>query len=338
MIPLRSIFTLALTASLLLSTPALAAPEAGLGLVPLTTAPGNMGVAIPFRFAGRLGETGLMVQSTPTMLLVRSVAKDSPAALADVPSPGRYRVRVAAVDGRAIEDLDLDQLLKAFASSRDEVKLTVGRKVDGEYAETLVGPFVLPLSRAKIAGQKADWLAARRRFDEAREVLGNTAPTEIAERALLEAHDAAAGGDHRAALNLTAGIGPTDPLYPAAMRLRARVQEARSAEIVAQADLAAARGDFGQALQIIRSVTGEGSWGVLRRLRETDWRRAVVAKAAYRKDSKLIRAERARAAAAKAQAQRAARAAAQRRAVAAAAAARAERRRKRLAGRRRMKL
>ncbi len=297
-----------------------------------------MGLAIRFRYTGKLGETGLMVQSTPSMVLVRSVATDSPAALADVPSPARYRVRVAAVDGKAIEDLDLNQLLQAFSADRDAVTLTVGRKVDGEYAETLVGPFVLPLSKPKIARQKADWLAARRRFDEAREVLGTVAPAEIAERALLEAHDAAAGGDHRAALNLTAGIGPTDPLYPAAMRLRARVQEARAAEIVAQADLAAARGDYGQALQIVRSVTSEGSWGVLRRLREADWRRAEQAKTAFKKDSRIIRAEKAQAAAAAAASRRAARAAAQRRAEAIAASERAERRRRRLAGRRRLKL
>ena len=70
------------------------------GAEPLSTSPGNAGLVIRFRFAGMLGATGLTVQTTPTMVLVRSVAPDSPAALADVPSPARYRVRLAAVNGR----------------------------------------------------------------------------------------------------------------------------------------------------------------------------------------------------------------------------------------------
>lgn len=314
----------------LTAAPAVAAPS----LQPLTSAPGSAGLAILFVYTGRLGGTGLMVQSTPTMVLVRGIAEDSPASLADMPSPNRYRVRLAAIDGKAVEDVALPELLEAFSASRDEVRVTVGRKTEGDYTETLVGPFVLPLSPAKINRQRAEWLAGRRRFAEAREVLGAApAPEELTQRALLEAHDAAAAGDHHTALALTTGIPVGDPLHADAMRLRARVQEARSAELVSRADLTASQGDYQGALDVLRSVSSEGSWGVLRRLREFDWRRAMKSREAYRRDAGQRRAAKAAEAAQdRAEAQSAAR----RRAEAAEAAR--EERRKRNAGRRRIKL
>lgn len=328
--PSLRLATLSLAMLALAAAPALAARS----LHPLTTAPGAEGSAIRFSFTGRLGGSGMLVQSTPTMVLLRSVAADSPAALADLPDPKRYRVRLAAIDGQAVENVALPDLLAAFAPEHDEVRVTMGRKTDGEYSETLVGPFLLPLSAAKINRQRAEWLAARKRFAEARDVLGaGLALDEIGQRALLEAHDLAAAGDHRTALSLTAGIPAGDPLHADAMRLRARVQEARSAELVSRADIMASQGDYTGGLDVLRSVASEGSWGVLRRLREHDWGRAVRAREAYRRDAGAIRAAKAKEAA---DAQAEANAAARRRADAAEAAR--EERRKRLAGRRRIKL
>ena len=87
----------------------------------------------------------------PTMLLVTGIAAGSPAAIADLPSPERFRVRVAAINGEAIEDLSLAQVLQAFNPSKGSVTLTLARKTETQLAELLVGPYTLPLSSQAIA-------------------------------------------------------------------------------------------------------------------------------------------------------------------------------------------
>jgi hypothetical protein len=72
---------------------------------PLYVDAGNHGAVIPFNFEGQLGVSGLDVDSSATMLIIRGIKAGSPAAKADLPSPVNYRVRIAAVAGTPVEEM-----------------------------------------------------------------------------------------------------------------------------------------------------------------------------------------------------------------------------------------
>lgn len=266
---------------------------------PLYLNPGDHGLVITYQYRGGLGNTGISVEAMPTMLQIKGVAPGSPAALADLPSPDRYRVRLAAVNGQAVVDMSLQQLLQAFNPRQGEVRVTVARKGPQDLVEELKGPYTLPLSTQAIAHRQADWLLAQRRYAEARAYLEDRQvdTAVLADRLLMAAYDAAAGGDHTLAMTLTAGIARSNPLYERAQALRKSSYEARQNDLLAEADQLAAQGHFPAALGLIKAMSNEGSWGQLRRTREADWRKAIAAKQAHKRvprDSSLRRGTRRR--------------------------------------------
>lgn len=298
--------------------PALAEPAPSL----LTTVPGSRGIAIPFQYLGPLGNTGLTVEATPTMLLVKALAPGSPAALADVPSPERFRVRVAAVNGRPIEEFGLRELQKLFNPSKGEVTLTLARKDEKDLAETLVGPYTIPLVSRSIAEQRALWMAGHQRFKEAQAILANRQadPGLLAEKALLAAHDNARGGEYAKAMALVSSIPQDHALYGESQRLYRRWRAAQADFALGQADALASQGQFTAALAALKGVPVEGVWQKLRSSREAEWKDALDARA---ERARLIRIEKAKKAAEEARRREAERAAAaERRAAAARAEAR----------------
>jgi hypothetical protein len=243
----RTLLALALLAAI--EAPAPAAPSQR----PLTTEPGNFGAVMAHRYSGALGASGLVVATTPTMMLLTGVTAGSPAALLDLPSLERSRVRLAAVDGVAVEDLPLAALLSAFEHS-PSVRLTLARKGADDLVEDLIGPFELLLSKRAIA-RKAD---------------------VALECTLLDARDAAAAGDFEHASEVAAAIPTNNSLRRTAQQVQAGAFEARQREILERADLLASQGNFPAALRMLESIISAGAWGELRRLRERDWQRAVL--------------------------------------------------------------
>lgn len=270
--------------------PVLAADE-----IPLPIAPGDAGLVMRFAMQGELGESGLLVASSPTMLLLEGIRPDSPASLADIPNPKYARVRIAAVEGKAVETLTEAQLRGAFFPKNPHVRVTFARKFERALNETLVGPVTLPLTSAARHVQLAMWLSAHGKHAEAYAAMpaGSPEGNQLSERTLLDAHLAAAAGDYAAAQALVTLIPPNDSLAPDAARLRTFIYERRSADLLSQADRAAAAGDFKLAFTALASVPNTGSFGVLRRLREADWRRAIAALPAVRREAQLAREARA---------------------------------------------
>lgn len=231
----------------------------------LYTDAGNYGVVIPYRYVGPLGESGLRVEALPTMLLVTAVAPHSPAAKLDLPSPERDRLRLAAVDGVAVDDLPLTALLADFARDRDEVLLTFARKGADDLAEQLIGPYHLALSARAIAGQarSADIQAAH---------------------VLLTAQEAGAAGDPVLEAELASRVPTTSPFRGNAVEVHAAAWQARQRELLAHADLLAAEGNFADALATLAGVAPGGTWTELVRLRETEWHKALAARQALRRE------------------------------------------------------
>jgi hypothetical protein len=285
----RSIMTAAALLPLLMATPALAVPVAE----PLHAGPGNAGVAIGYHFAGRLGPSGLQVEAMPTMLLVTQIAAGSPAALLDLPSPERYRVRLAAINGQPVEELSLRQLQTLFNPDRDRVTLTLARKAPNDLAETFVGPYDMPLSSTAIAALQSRWLTAQRRFTEAHTYLADrqSETVGLADNMLLAARDLAAGGDYAQALTLLSRVDAKSPLHAEAQRLRARWQLAHLNAQLGKADALAAQGHFASALTVLGRVRGDAGWQRIKDGREAQWKGALAQREAYKayKKAELIR-------------------------------------------------
>lgn len=269
---------------------------------PLSAGPGNAGVAISYAFSGRLGTSGLDIEAMPTMLLVKGIAPGSPAALLDLPSPERYRVRLAAVNGRPVEELTLRELQALFNPIGERVTLTLARKGPSDLAEAFVGPYDLPLSNAGIAGLQSRWLAAQRRFGEAHAFLSDrqSDPDALTEGMLLAARDLAAAGDHEQALALVAKIAPESSDYAESQRLRTRWTLSHMNSQLGRADALAGQGQFTDALGVLGRLAGDESWKKIREDREAQWKSALNQRAAYKVEKKTelqrrtVQAERAR--------------------------------------------
>jgi hypothetical protein len=319
--------------SALAPLPALAdeAPE-----LPIT-APGSTGLTIRYQYLGTLGNTGLTVEAMPTMLMVKSLAPGSPAALADVPSPERFRVRVAAVNERPVESYTLRELQQLFNPTRGEVTLTMARKGEKDLAETLVGPFTLPLVSRSIAEQRAVWMAGHQRFKEAQALLENRQadPGLLAEKSILAAQDAARGGEYAKAMALASSVPSDHELAAEAQRLTRLWRVAQADVVLSHADFLASQGQFTAALAALKGVPVEGTWQKLRASREVSWKDALDARVERVRLEKMAKVKKAAEEAKRREAER--QAAAERRAAAERAAAeyRAARRAARLRRQRR---
>jgi tetratricopeptide (TPR) repeat protein len=284
-----------LTAALLLpmlAAPALAVPVAE----PLQAGPGNAGMPIGYRFAGRLGPSGIDVEAMPTMLMVTAIAPGSPGALMDLPSPERYRVRLAAINGRPVEELTLWQLQSLFNPQHDHVTLTVARKGPQDLTETFVGPFEVPLSSQAIAARQSRWLTAQRRFTEAHAYLADR-QSEVAgldDNLMLAARDLAAGGDYDQALELLSRVTGTSPMRGEANRLKARWQLAHLNAQLSRADALAGQGEYHQALAVLARAQGDESWRKIKDGREAQWKSAIAKREAYKAFKKTEMVRRAR--------------------------------------------
>jgi hypothetical protein len=261
---------LASVAVLMLATP---------GPRPLYTDPGNHGVVIPYAMQGTLGVSGISVQALPTMILVTGIAPGSPAALADLPSPTKYRVRIAAIDGVLVEDLPESALKASFGSDREDVALTLGRKGPDDVEELLVGPFRVPLSGRAINHAQAQRIARQERYGEASAF---AEPGELAERMLLAAKDDAAAADPDHANDVASIVTGATGVRARAQRLRQEVAEDRQQELLDRADFLADQGYFPAALKVLEGVQATGAFGELRRVREVDWKRALEAREAIK--------------------------------------------------------
>lgn len=225
-------------------------------------------------FEGELGVSGLTVLATPTMWLVTGLVPGGAAALARVPDPLSGRLRLAAVDGRSVETLPRAELFAAFADARERVTVTLARRRPGETDEVFLGPFELALGREARAIARREVAAARARLQPGG--FGHKAP----ERLLLEAHQARADLDaprFRAAL----GALPAPEVAAEAAGLRAELHERTMAEVLRQAEAAAADGRYEQARRLIRGLQASGSWGGVRRARDAEYRAAVAARKAW---------------------------------------------------------
>lgn len=287
----RFLLTTAALLPLLAAAPALAVPVSE----PLATGAGNAGVAIAYHFAGRLGTTGLDVEAMPTMLLIKAIAPGSPAALLDLPSPERYRVRLSAVNGRPVEELSLRELQALFNPKQEKVTLTLARKAPNDLAEALVGPYELPLSNAGIAGLQSRWLAAQRRFSEAHTFLSDrqSDPDALTENMLLAARDLAAAGDYPQAMALVAKIDRASSSYAEAQRLQTRWRLAHLNSQLGRADALAGQGQFTAALGVLSRLAGDESWQKIRENREVQWKGALSQRAAYKNEKKTEQQRRA---------------------------------------------
>lgn len=297
----------------LLAAPVLAVPVAE----PLSTGIGNAGVAIGYRYSGALGNSGLSVMATPTMLMVTAIAPGSPAAMLDLPSPAQYRVRLAALNGQPVEDLSLRELQALFNPSREKISITIAKKGPKDLTELLVGPFELPVSNPGIAALQSRWLTAQRRFTEAHDYLSDrqSDPDSLADNLLLAARDAAAGGDYQQALTLVTRIAPSTPLYEEAQRLKTRWQLAEMNAQLSKADTLAGQGQFTAALAVLDHMGGDVGWQKIKELRQTQWKGALSHREAYKAYRKGERARQAEAAYEARQARQAAYAAYRREAV-----------------------
>jgi hypothetical protein len=246
---------------------------------PLYTDPGNHGVVIPYRMQGTLGVSGITVQALPTMILVTGIAPGSPAELADLPSPAKYRVRIAAVDGVLVEDLPEPALMASFGSDREDVALTLGRKGPGDAEEMLVGPFRVPLSARAINHAQAQRIARQGHFGEA---AAFAEPGELAERMLLTAHDAAAADDPDHSNDVASVVTGATSVRARAQMLRLEAAEERQRDLLDRADFLAEQGNYPAALKVLEGVQATGAFGELRRVREADWRRAIEARKAVK--------------------------------------------------------
>jgi hypothetical protein len=275
----------------LLAAPVLAVPVAE----PLATGIGNAGVAINYGYTGKLGNTGLTVTAMPTMLMVTAIAPGSPAAMLDLPSPGTYRVRLAALNGQPVEDLSLRELQALFNPSHERVSITIAKKGPQDLTELLVGPFELPLSNAGIAALQSKWLTAQRRFTEAHDFLSDrdTDTTGLADNLLLAARDTAAGGDYAQALTIVSRIAPGTPLYDEAQRLRSRWQLADMNAQLTKADTLAGQGQFTAALAVLDHMGGDMGWQKIKELRVTQWKGALTHREAYKAYKKTQQARKA---------------------------------------------
>ena len=271
---------LAATPLLAAQAPALAVPISE----PLQSGPGNAGVAVGYAFSGRLGNTGLTLEAMPTMLMVKAIAPGSPAALLDLPSPERYRVRLAAINGRAVEELALRELQALFNPRQEKVVLTLARKGPSDLAETFVGPYELPLSTAGIAALQSRWLAAQRRFTEAHSFLSDrqSDADALAGKMLMAARDLAAAGDHAQALALVSKIDADHALYPEVQRLQARWRIAHLNSQLGRADALASQGQFTAALGVLSRLAGDEGWTKIKEGRETQWKSALTQREAYK--------------------------------------------------------
>lgn len=272
-----------LTAALLPMLAAGPAPAAPVS-EPLSAGTGNAGVAIAYDFAGRLGTTGLEIEAMPTMLLIKAIAAGSPAALLDLPSPERYRVRLAAINGRPVEELTLRELQALFNPKQEKVTLTLARKAPSDLAEALVGPYELPLSNAGIASLQSRWLAAQRRFTEAHSYLADrqTKTDGLADNLLLAARDLAAAGDYPQALALVAKIDADSELFTEVLRLQARWRIANLNAQLGRADALAGQGQFSAALGVLSHLAGDESWSKIKESREVQWKSALTQRQAYK--------------------------------------------------------
>jgi hypothetical protein len=262
-----------------LAGPALAVPVSE----PLSVGIGNNGVAIGYGYEGALGASGLMIEAMPTMLMVTSVAPGSPAALLDMPSPERYRVRLAALNGRAVEDLELRELQAMFNPARETVVVTLAKKGPHDLVESFEGPFELPLASAGIAALQSRWLAAQRRFTEAQDYLADRQrdADQLADNMMLAARDVAAGGDYAQALALVGRIKPGNPLYEEARKLKSRWRLSENNAQLSRADAYAGQGDFYQAIATLNGLTGDAAWLKIKSEREASWKDALAQREAY---------------------------------------------------------
>lgn len=260
---------------------------------PLTTGIGNAGVAIGYRYSGALGNSGLSVMATPTMLMVTGIAPGSPAAMLDLPSPQQYRVRLAALNGQPVEDLSLRELQALFNPSCDKVSITIAKKGPKDLTELLVGPFELPVSNTGIAALQSRWLTAQRRFTEAHDYLSDrqSDPDSLDDNLLLAARDAAAGGDYQQALTLVTRIAPSTSLYEEAQRLKTRWQLAEMNAQLTKADTLAGQGEFSKALAVLDHMGGDVGWQKIKELRQTQWKGALSHREAYKKSERARQAE-----------------------------------------------
>ncbi|MDB5098217.1 MAG: hypothetical protein JWM80_2638 [Cyanobacteria bacterium RYN_339] len=271
-------FLLSVALGLAFAAPAAATP----GPRPLYTDPGNHGVVLDYQLQGTLGVSGISVRALPTMLLVTAIAPGSPAALVDLPSPAKYRVRIAAIDGVVVEELPESALKASFGSDREEVTLTLGRKGPQDVEEILVGPFHVPLSARAVNHKQADLISAQGRFGEA---VTFAEPGELAERSLLAANDAAAAGDPDRANALASVVTGATGVRTRAQLLRLEAAEDRQRELLDRADFLAEQGNFPAALKMLEGVQATGAFGDLRHVRETDWRRALEARQAIKDEA-----------------------------------------------------
>lgn len=272
---MRRFWLLPLT--LLLASPAAAAPEV---LMPA----GAAGAVLPYGLTGQLGASGLVVEATPTMLLVKAVAPGSPAALADVPAPGGERLRLAAVNGRPVEAYGREALLRCFTASAGQVDLTFARKEEGAPAERLAGPYTLRLTPDAVRDREAAWLLDQGRYDELLQRLKvRPASAALSGKLLLAAEHLARTGDHGRALALASRVPVGHTAHAEARRLYARVRLTYANEVLGRADALAAGGQYPAALAAIRGLPDEPAWRKLRQARESTWREAMAEQERYRK-------------------------------------------------------
>ncbi|MFP5502761.1 MAG: hypothetical protein ACLGIN_09740 [Candidatus Sericytochromatia bacterium] len=262
---------------LLFASPAVASPEV---LMPA----GSAGAVLPYGLSGQLGASGLVVEATPTMLLVKAVAPGSPAALARVPLPGVERLRLAAVNGRPVEAYAREALLRCFTAGSGQVELTFARKEEGAPAERLAGPYTVRLAPGADLDREAAWLLDQGRYDELLQRLkARPASASLGGKLLLAAEHLARTGDHGRAMALASRVPAGHPAHAEARQLSVRIRLAYANEVLGRADALAGGGQYPAALAAIRGLPDEPAWRKLRQEREATWREAMAEQARYRK-------------------------------------------------------
>ncbi|MEB3222188.1 MAG: PDZ domain-containing protein [Candidatus Sericytochromatia bacterium] len=243
------------------------------------------GFTLPAPFEGALGASGLLVRALPTMWLVTGVLVGGPASLAGIPDPRAARLRLVAVDGRAVEGLTRAELLEAFAEARGRVSVTLARKRAEDAEEVWLGPFALALAPAEAGTRRQEVAAARARL------LPGGTRLKAAERLLLEAHQARADEDAPRLVATLAGL-PDAGRSSEAIALLAEVHERRMAELVRVAEAAAADGRYERARLVLRGVQASGTWGSVRRARDAEYRAALASRKAWLTDKRRLEASR----------------------------------------------
>lgn len=85
-------------------------------------------------------------------------------------------------------------------------------------------------------------------------------------------------------MDLVNRIPVSNPMRARGLALKAVAEESRLRDLLAQADMLAARGNYSAALGTLKAFPTTGPWGELRHLREDEWNGAIAARKALTLD------------------------------------------------------